>query len=164
MTRPLCAVSVCSVLLLAAMLASGCRSMPEAASAGPPADFTLALTVFDDDAEIFRSARYIVEPDGVLRAGFGSGASTAAYPPWIRRLSSRQIQELWTIAGPIRADESGRSLPTDETFEPGDDPTVVVAIRQNGRWRYAAHALAETDAPNATIRLLDRFAWATPGP
>jgi len=68
----------------------------------PPDDFALAVTVYspvrgrlEETPRVVRPARYIVEPDGVLRTSVGPGAREDTFPPITRRLSEDQIRTLW---------------------------------------------------------------------
>lgn len=45
-----------------------------------------------------RPARYLVEPDWVLRAAVGVGARARSYPPETRRLDAGQVRELYLLA------------------------------------------------------------------
>ena len=71
-----------------------------------PDDFAVAVTVHgpetaraDIDAlpRAYRPARYIVEPDRVLRASLGPGADAQTFPPQTRRLDDRAMQQLWRL-------------------------------------------------------------------
>lgn len=78
------------------------------ASAEPPADFMLGVTVLREPAETasraesyrrlpvgVRPARYVVEADRVLRVAVGSGASEETFPPRTRQLTGAQTAALW---------------------------------------------------------------------
>lgn len=96
-------VRILTLMLLLALPAA-CAPTPTRPSgelaADRPSDFTLGLVVYGhtDDATppAQRSARYIVEPDGVLRASFGDGSRAMTHPPLARRLDTDQLDALWT--------------------------------------------------------------------
>jgi hypothetical protein len=70
-----------------------------------PADFTLAMTVYSPASprvaatlpRALRPARYIVEPDGSLRAASGPAARAATFPPLARTLTPRQMDQVWRL-------------------------------------------------------------------
>jgi len=64
-----------------------------------PADFTLGVVVFGDEQarEVSNlSARYIVDAEGNLRASIGDGSNAGTYPKITRRLSSEDLDRIWT--------------------------------------------------------------------
>lgn len=99
------AVWACVAALTAGL--SGCSSAPapvvreaEAAPGPRPQDFTLAMTVYAPAAagalpRSLRAGRYVVEPDGSLRAGLGERA--AAYPARTRQLTPGEMDQLWRL-------------------------------------------------------------------
>lgn len=146
-------------------LLGGCAGTP-----GPPlerpADFTLAVTVFsprpeydpitgrprvDPDDPVTdtlwdRDARFVLEPDGLLRAEFGSAARLMGFPPIARRLRPEEFDALYAFArqrGLLEPEPRGR-IPTATTFRPtGDRPEAVLEVALDGRRR----ALARTVGP-----------------
>jgi hypothetical protein len=106
--------AVLAFCLLAPLALGGCLSRraepPPAQAAIPedrPADFTLAVTVYSPvSAKIagalpraLRPARYVVEPDGTLRAAptTPAPAARAAFPPRARTLTPRQMDQIWRL-------------------------------------------------------------------
>jgi len=63
-----------------------------------PADFTLGVVVFGEEGArdvSLRSARYIVDADGNLRASVGNGSDSGTFPKITRRLSSDDLDRIW---------------------------------------------------------------------
>ncbi|MHA7814747.1 MAG: hypothetical protein ACX94C_15300 [Phycisphaerales bacterium] len=94
-------IRICVLVAIGAVLAS-CSTTSERGPAElperRPSDFTLGVVVFGDpgaDSVEMRSARYIVEPDGALRASFGEGSDGNTYPPMTRRLEGSILDALW---------------------------------------------------------------------
>lgn len=109
-TQILAVVTIFFVLALA-----GCAGTRQArydaalASEQAPGDFWLSVTVLKAPADTAsraaayrrmplatRPARYIIEPDRILRAAVGSGATDETFPPETRQLSEAEFQELWS--------------------------------------------------------------------
>lgn len=92
-------------VVVAALLLPACASGPPLAErAEPPGDFALAVTVVappalarqPDAPPGLRPARYVVQPDWVLRAGLSPADATPdAYPGRVRQLSREQVVALW---------------------------------------------------------------------
>ena len=141
------AVATCLWLLLA-----GCSSAPVVRREPEPAvlpdqapdDFALAITILGpatDPAEIdatarpLRPARYIVEPDGVLRAAIGPGATPRVYPGQTRQLDAGQMQRLWRLTagtGLLDGDTLTRIDNTETFFPSRERTTALVYARQGG--------------------------------
>ena len=103
-------------ILTLLLLSPGCAAQRQArydaavAAEQPPADFWLAVTVLKAPADTAsraaayqriplarRPTRYVIEPDRMLRAAVGSGASEETFPPETRRLSESEFQSLWSM-------------------------------------------------------------------
>ncbi len=172
------------VLIVGALpLLGGCAG----AMAPPPerpGDFTLAVTVFsprpaydpitgraeiDPDDPVTdtlwdRDARFVLEPDGLLRAEFGSGARLMGFPPIARRLRPEEFDAVYAFArqrGLLEPEPRGR-IPTATTFRPsGDFPEAVVEVALDGRRR----AIARTVGPEGDrgagglVEELSRMVW-----
>ncbi len=83
-----------------------------------PADFTLGVVVFGQaDAQTVerRSARYIVDAAGNLRASVGDGSTAATYPKITRRLSREQLDHIWALVEQLDLSEpiADEPMPTD---------------------------------------------------
>ncbi len=66
----------------------------------PPEDFALAVTVMGEEGTtnwLLQPARFVVEPDGVLRAATGAGVGPSVYPPRTRRLTQAQMNDLYAV-------------------------------------------------------------------
>lgn len=159
--------------LLAAMAAGlwGCAGTPAPAADGPPPDFSVSVTVIDSEvpagpalARSMRPARFIVEPDWVLRASVGPGSRATTYPPAMRTLSRAQVLQLWravNTAGYLTSDARAQVAGTETRTPEVRKPTALVYVCGNGVHRSVMKTL---DAPDAgpTRQLIDRLsglAW-----
>lgn len=180
---PVC-LSILAGLASLAVIAAGCRGLSAAGPgsgsvSGPayPADFALAVTVFpvEPSSPARRSRRgisdgavegqrYLIEPGGVLRAGFGDAAATSPAPPVVRRLGSGEITELADL---VRAsgliDHKGdhgddTSSPFPSTYRPPAGRRVaLVYTAWEGNRRYAAVDL-DGEGAGGVARLRERLA------
>lgn len=154
----------CSVALLLA----GCSAHPRAGRAlpeQPPADFGLAVTTLPADDPSAR-ARFIVEPDGTLRAATGAGAGANTYPAALRLLDPAQRARLWWLTLDTRAHDptSPWALASPETFDPQGQSVTLVTVAFWGA-RTSAAIPEGDDASPAAQALADelaRLAWITP--
>jgi hypothetical protein len=70
-----------------------------------PADFTFAMTVYSPASarvagtlpRALRPARYVLEPDGALRAAAAAAARATTFPPRARTLTPRQMDQIWRL-------------------------------------------------------------------
>lgn len=46
---------------------------------------------------VLEPARFVIEPDGVLRAATGAGVGPTVYPPRTRRLTDAQVNEVYSV-------------------------------------------------------------------
>ena len=104
MTRLLTLIAlVCTIPLV-----SACGSTPHTEPRGaiptgdprPPADFALAVTVMGEEVTtgwVLEPARFVIEPDGVLRAATGAGVGPSVYPPRTRRLTDAQVSDVYSV-------------------------------------------------------------------
>lgn len=134
----------------------------------PPEDFSLAVTVFDpthaaDHADpALTPARYILDPDGALRAAVGAGASPATFPPIVRRLSEGQRRRVWWLTLETGAHEPGPGDRVDspETYRPvADEPEALITVAWLGGRASAARTLGEGEPGRALTAELARLAW-----
>jgi hypothetical protein len=94
-------IRICVLMAIGAVLASCSTSSERDTIAFPeqrPSDFTLGVVVFGDlesTEPAIRSARYIIEPDGTLRASFGEGSDGLTYPPITRRVDDSTLDAIW---------------------------------------------------------------------
>lgn len=166
---------------LAALLLSlpGCSSTPRPLPEPEPVvlpdttpeDFALSITVvgpssaetdIDDRPRAERPARYLVEPDGVLRAAIGPGATPRVYPRQTRQLTEAQVQRLWRLVGETGLLEPNTLTRIDNTeifFPQRSRPTALVYIRQQGTGSHFAVRLPVGDAESAMVaQLVDQLA------
>lgn len=158
------AVALAVLPALAALV--GCRAGPASVPADSrPPDFALGLTVFPTDAQTatgHRSAgeRYLVEPDGVLRAAFGGGVSPRMHPPRVRRLSLAEYDELYRLAldsGLLAPDPGGGARggtpPGPDTFRPAPlAPVALLYTAAEGVRRTRAFDLGEPGPRREALR------------
>lgn len=115
-----------------------------------PADFTLGVVVFgsqDSAMVINRSARYIVDAAGNLRASVGAGSDAGTYPKITRRLSSEQLDQIWSMIEDL---ELGEPIAGEAMSDGG----YLIEIRSAGTSRSWV-----VDDSAAVVRLLAELAW-----
>lgn len=96
-------VVVCVVPLVSAC--GGGRAAPEPpgiplGETRPPPDLALAVTVIGREGgepASLEPARFVIEPDGVLRAATGEGVGPGVYPPRTRQLTDTQVREVYAM-------------------------------------------------------------------
>lgn len=136
-----------------------------------PDDFALAITIIgpatnetpiDERPRPQRPARYVLEPDGVLRAAIGPGATPRVYPRQTRQLDAAQMQRLWRLVEQtgLYATTTLTRIDNTETFFPQRSrPTALVYVRQQGEGAHFAVRLPVGDAESAaTLQLVDELA------
>ncbi|MEM0982442.1 MAG: hypothetical protein AAGI17_00675 [Planctomycetota bacterium] len=120
-------------MFVAAVLA-GCQTTPQPPAQRPP-DFAIGATVFPGPGS--EGERYLVEPDGMLRAEFGGGVRPTDHPPRVRQLAAGEFNDLYTLAlttGLLDSTPSGR-VNSPETFQPFEN-SVLVYYAYDGLRRY----------------------------
>lgn len=142
-----------SVLAISLFWLGGCSSSGQMVLPDRrPADFTLGVVVFgDSDAEDVssRSARYIVDASGYLRASVGAGSDAATYPKITRRLSGEQLDQIWAM---VDGFEFGEPI-TDEAM-PGAGYLIEIRSLQTSRaW------VVDYESAGAFVELLAELAW-----
>ena len=131
-----------------------------------PSDLAMAATVFGPrvplpDVALPRSlqpARYIIEADGVLRAGKGS----VGYPPAARRLTPRQRDQLWRVirdSGLLDEGNPAQIEDPEEAVRSGDKTTAMMYISYGGK-RMTLRVLLDRSSNDAieAERFVDRLA------
>jgi len=175
-------------LLAAGLLLTGCGGSTHddsdvsaaATSDTPPRDFTLAFTVFAKPGASRRAvlpperrpARYILEPDWILRAAVGPGASDETYPRQTRRLSAEEVASVWR-----ELRDSGLLLPNhpstvgrvvianpdawsdDESEVPLAPPAYSIYYGVDGTKRTIALQPGDEGAGVALVKKLAELAW-----
>jgi hypothetical protein len=143
---------------------------------GYPADFSLSVTVMtpgretDDTGRDLsfgrdladRPGRYIVEPDGLLRAATGAGATTRLYPPRTKYLTDRQMSDLWRKLEWMRPDLQIGDPGEDAPIRP-DHSTAIIHIAANGRKTTRVANLEEDEWAKSLVRTLGEHAWLSTG-
>src|SRR5262245_17807436 len=134
--------ALCVLGLLAALAACASRA-PERTC---PPDFALSLTLMDSGGGSLAPAWFVVDPDGVLRAGLGERSEQTPLPPPVRVLSDDELAEVWADAKPLLDLRSARAAPE----RPRSGRNVAVAyIARGGRGRTVT-----IDAPGEDVRPL----------
>ncbi|MCA9277786.1 MAG: hypothetical protein H6815_03265 [Phycisphaeraceae bacterium] len=168
-------------LCVIAIVLTGCSSGPafrpdpkptavELAETAPE-DFAIAVTVYSvmtDRANWStlprprRPARYVLEPDGVLRAAVGPSADRQEFPPVMRELSPSDVEDIWRLVqtgGLFKADLPGIIGSPRELIVRRSRPTAMVELAGAGERRLIATPLATQDTPAPELeRVIDRLA------
>ncbi len=162
------------LVLILAIILTGCSSSEINLSDREqrPADFTIDAVVHgpanasSDTPRVQRSARYIVEPDGVLRAALGDGASFDEYPWPTRTLTPRQSDSLWRLArdGRLLNPSSTMRIDSPHAYRPpaqsGAAYAVITFIAQGQRQSIVARMGPRGSASaNQLIDRLAALAW-----
>ena len=156
-------------VLMTLMLIS-CASSPKRDNAqlpeSRPSDFTMGLVVFgvpDSDKPAQRSARYIVEPAGTLRAAFGAGSDGLTFPDITRRLDKQTLDSIWSQISAMGLDtDIWRIVRAPELHhaELGSGQGYLLEIRSDVSFR-AWSTDIETDSARALTEQLAGLAWVT---
>jgi hypothetical protein len=163
-------------LLASAGGLAGCAGSPapdpSALEPSRPADFALGLTVFGPVSDTARPgqrpARYLLEPDGWLRAAIGPGANQTVHPTLARWLDAPTRDALWAMArGASLGGDGVTPIESPERFDPPAGRRVYLIELTAGGHRYSA-AVSEGDPGAGPIAAIaDRLAglaWVSPGP
>lgn len=163
-------VRILTLMLLLA-LPGACAPMPTIQmgelAADRPSDFTLGLVVYGqtDDATppAQRSARYIVEPDGVLRASFGDGSRAMTHPPLTRRLDTHQLDALWARVREMGlVDGPWRRVRAPEQYDMRMGSGTGYLLELRGRVVFDAWSTPlETESAQALADHLASLSWVT---
>lgn len=162
---------------------AGSRSARALESIEPPTDFALGATVLRPVPLALgagvrtagpglqlaeRPARYLVEPDAVLRAAVGPGASETTYPARTRQLTRDQWAALWkeframSLADSDHPAVAGRAPTIDEAAElSGGRTTWVITFAAAGdRRTLVIHEGGEgEDEARRIVERLAGLAW-----
>jgi hypothetical protein len=170
-------------LLLCTLLLAACASSRPALSEGAPIpdDFWLAVTVlgptqpnaaaYESLPRPLRPARYVLEPDRVLRAGLGPAASDKSYPPRTRQLSPEQHRRVWQdlLATGLTADDHPASVSAAPESAPQGQTLYILSFHAGEHHGVRALQAAPEPAPDsaklgALIDTLADLAWIKRGP
>ena len=161
-TFRICVLMLCGLLLAACSTTRGGNpgDLPE----HRPSDFTLGVVVFgspDADSVAMRSARYIVEPDGTLRASFGEGSDGNTYPPITRRLDASTLDALWLRVRSMDFDgEAWRPVQAPEQHHAGLGPSRGYLLEVRSGVEFNAWSTGAGTGPmRDLVRELAEFAW-----
>lgn len=132
-------------LVLGGLLGSCTTTGPVGVDDAVPGDLTISVTVYSEfeDPELIarlerwrRPARYVIEPDWLLRSAVGAGARQSQFPAGTRQLDQAQIERLWraiTQSGLLRGDHPGAIASEQTATPPAIGTTAIVAISHNGK-------------------------------
>lgn len=155
---------------------AACSTPPEPAALDAlPPDFALGVTITEPagsaarDAaasapppRAMRPARYIVEPDGVLRAAMGPGAAPTTYPPRTRQLSRRQVDQVWRLVRDsdlLDTDDPARIDSPASFVASRAHPAALLEVSYSGTRRYFRVILDGTSDESLSVeRITDRLA------
>ena len=129
-----------------------------------PSDFTLGVVVFGDpdaDSIEMRSARYIIEPDGTLRASFGEGSDGLTYPPITRKVDGSTMDAIWDRVRSMDLDgDDWRSVQAPEQFhaEMGSNRGYLLEVRSDVSFSAWSTGM-DTQAMRSLTREFASLAW-----
>ncbi len=160
-------IRICVLMAIGAVLAS-CSTTnerdPIELPEQRPSDFTLGVVVFgdpDSTEPAIRSARYIIEPDGTLRASFGEGSDGLTYPPITRRVDGSTLNAIWDRVRSMDVEgDDWRFVQAPEQFhaEMGSNRGYLLEVRSE-----VSFSAWSTGMDTPSMRLLTRelasLAW-----
>ncbi|GJM18248.1 MAG: hypothetical protein DHS20C14_04610 [Phycisphaeraceae bacterium] len=137
--------------------------------ADPPGDFGLAVAfvpgarVGTPASDRASAARYILEPDGSLRAATGGGASPQLLPPIVRRVDAPTRAGLWrrALATGVHDPDPEVRVSAPDLYDSLGKPVVLVTIAWGDGRSSAAFDTADPQA-RALLDELARLAWVAP--
>jgi len=177
-----CFGALCTLCIGLAACAGQRREAYRAALAAPipPADFSLSVTVLKAPADTAsraaaylrapvatRPARYIVEPDRVLRVALGSGAADTTFPTATRQLTEGEFASIWRTlqtSSLVSADHPAMVSRGPDAAEIGVRTLYVVAFNTAGVRRVFSIEAEPTAASGADeagrmVEQLAGLAW-----
>lgn len=120
---------------------------------GPPADGTDA-----EDGPEALGARYVLEPDGTLRAQLGTTMLERRFPPFIRLLEPAERARVLELAeAAVAAGTPARLGPV--TDAQGHVPPGVRVVVHRGATAEAAASTSEQPEARALVDHLESLAW-----
>jgi hypothetical protein len=139
-----------------------------------PGDFAVAITIYSpvtDPAGLdtlpvrLRPSRYVLEPDGALRAQVRPRLTEDDYPPRIRQLSGEQVDRIWRLvsAGPFADPDEPTRVGGPMKAPPAPDRTdaVISIADQKSRRFYRVNLLGASEPSRAAAELIERLAQLT---
>lgn len=140
-----------------ALLATGCSTPivhPGSRTPRPPADLAIEVTMLPAPAAAGPTPgglRFVIEPDGQLRAATGAGAIEPSLPPRTRALTDVQIADLYGVI--VR---DGLDLPTPPVSRRSG--RIIVQVIAHDRRSRAEHDPDESPEALALVERLRRLA------
>jgi hypothetical protein len=134
----------------------------------PPGDFTLSVVVYSTapstptTAPARRPARYIVEPDWLLRAAVGPGCTETTYPAGVRQLTRAELGELWKLcqsAGLTSDNTEGRLRSPTQFDAPTRGTTYLISVTESQHRRTFAFETGATAPQRKLIEQLAKLSW-----
>ncbi|MBO6740379.1 MAG: hypothetical protein JJ916_11015 [Phycisphaerales bacterium] len=160
-------IRICVLMVIGAVLASCSTTNQRDPIAFPeqrPSDFTLGVVVFGDpdaDSIEMRSARYIIEPDGTLRASFGEGSDGLTYPPITRKVDGSTMDAIWDRVRSMDLEgDDWRSVQAPEQFhaEMGSNRGYLLEVRSDVTFSAWSTGM-DTQAMRSLTREFASLAW-----
>lgn len=156
-------------LALAIALVSACRSGPALPAGGaiptgdtrPPRDLALAVTVMGVGGvrgAVLESARFMLEPDGVLRAATGEGVRPGVYPPRTRRLTQTQVNDLYARLVRTGLDRGVGGRPARRGTAPETGAWILIEVTAHERRQSTLYLPDQSEDALALIAQLRRLA------
>jgi len=164
-------------LLLAAACLAACAGpdrldeQPALPAQHAPGAFAVAITVYSPVTDPggpgalpvrLRPSRYLLEPDGALRALVRPRLTEDDYPPRIRQLSGEQVDRVWRLvsAGPFaNPDEPTRTGgPMDIRPAPDRTDAIIYVADDRSRRFYLVNLLGASEPSRAAAELIERLA------
>lgn len=157
------------LLLIWTLLAPSCRSGPVSHSPGPiptgdtrpPQDLALAVTVMGEEGVrgvVLESSRFVIEPDGVLRAATGEGVRPGVYPPRTRRLTTAQVNDLYAQVVRSGLDRGVGGQPARRGTAPETGAWVLIEVTAHERRQSTLYLPEESEQAVEFVRSLRRLA------
>ncbi|HED53291.1 MAG TPA: hypothetical protein ENJ00_03720 [Phycisphaerales bacterium] len=151
------------VIGLSGCAGSGREASPSpgiwAAAERPPRDLAIEVTVFDSVGEqspsLGGSARFVIEPDGQLRAEIGDGVSLDHLPPRTRLLSDAQMVDVYhrLVRSGLDGGLDGSPLPSRDIPETIRPRVVISVVAHDAR----SEAMYDPTSNPAVVRLVGRL-------
>lgn len=125
-----------------------------------PADFALGLSVRGAPGTPLAPAWYMLDADGVLRAGLGVRHEGTPAPVPVRTLRAEERAEVWRLAMALEVE---RLVSSPARSVPGVGEGVVYLAREGRRRTYVVKDAGADEALGRLGAYLAMLAWA-PGP
>lgn len=128
-----------------------------------PSDFAIAATLFVGEAgpADLQPMRFVIQPDGVLRAARGAGVSLDILPPRTRELTQAQLSHIYNLAvreGLDRGIGGSAHTPGRAPAIEEDGALLIVEFTAHDTRRVSAFDAAKHTGAGSMIQLLRQLA------